>query len=487
MIHLGPRISLAQKGPRAPMRDAGLRCHVIVAPFARRGPHDGMARRPATLCSTRLLRLTVLSMILQLCPQECLADGWKVQAQGVAALGLSYAGRSILSDDASAVWFNPAAMTRLTREWTITSGAPLVTYRLDYRDQGSTSVLGQPLTGSSTADGGRSALVPHVYVARKVNDHLWAGFGFNAPYGLGSDYGETWIGRYHATKTELTVVNLNPTFAIKLTDRLSVGVGLDIQRSDAVLANMIDFGSFGAALGLPLTPQGHDGKIELTAGDWSTGYDLSLAWQPGERARVGLTYRSQIEHTIRGRAQFDVPAEAALLTAGGTLFADTEATAVLPMPHELSASASYDIASAWVLVGDVTWTDWSRFQQLRVAFANPAQPAIVQRAAFEDSVRTAVGIIYRASPRWQVRAGGLYETTPVPDATRTPRLPEIDNAGISVGASFRPSARWDVDFSFSHLLPHNAPIAIDDPGAGQLAGQVRWRLDILGVSVNLRF
>jgi len=129
------------------------------------------------------------------------ADGWKVQLQGVKALGLSYAGRSIILDDASTVWFNPAGMTRLNRRWTITSGAPLISYRLDYTDQGSTSVLGQPLNGPSTANGGRTSPVPHLYVVRKINDRVWTGFGFNAPYGLGSDYGETWAGRYFFLKS----------------------------------------------------------------------------------------------------------------------------------------------------------------------------------------------------------------------------------------------------------------------------------------------
>ena len=47
----------------------------------------------------------------------------------------------------------------------------------------------------------------------------------------------------------------------------------------------------------------------------------------------------------------------------------------------------------------------------------------------------AVGVIYRASDTWELRTGALYETTPVPDATRTPRLPEGNHAGFSAGAS----------------------------------------------------
>jgi long-chain fatty acid transport protein len=378
-------------------------------------------------------------------------------------------------------------MSRLIKPWTITTSAPVITYRLDYKDQGSTSLLGQPLTGSSTANGGRTSAVPHLYVVRKINDRVWAGFGFNAPYGLGSDYGETWVGRYHATKTELAVLNMNPALAIKVNDRMSVGFGLDVQRSDARLANMIDFGSIGAVLGLPLAPQRHDGRIELKAGDWAAGYDLSLALNAGAGARVGVTYRAQIEHTVKGTAYFSVPTEAAPLTAGGTLFTDTPASAVLPMPRELSTSASYQLGPKWTLVGDVTWTDWSPFEGLVVTFENPSQAPLSQNANFNDSVRGAVGVIYRTAGPWELRAGGLYETTPVPDATRTPRLPEVNNAGLSIGASYRVGDRGELDLSFSHLLPHDAQIALQDPAAGTLDGRVRWRLDILAASFNFRF
>jgi long-chain fatty acid transport protein len=415
------------------------------------------------------------------------ADGWKVQLQGVKALGLSYAGRSIFLDDASTVWFNPAGMTRLKRRWTLTSSAPLITYRLDYTDQGSTSVLGQPLTGELTANGGRTSVVPHVYTVRKINDRMWAGFGFNAPYGLGSDYGETWAGRYHATKTELAVLDLNPALAVKANEYVSLGFGLDVQRSDTRLGNMIDFGSFGAVQGLPLTPQRHDGSIELKAGDWAVGYDLSLALTAGAKTRAGVTYRSQIEHTVAGTAHFTVPTEAAALTAGGALFKDTPASAVLPMPRELSMSASCELGPKWVLVGDVTWTDWSRFERLVVTFENPAQPALMQEARFDDSWRGAVGVIYRTTGRWELRAGGLYETTPVPDALRTPRLPEVNNTGVSGGGSYRMSERWEFDFSFSHLMPHEAPIVLEDAAAGRLTGKVRWRLDIMAMAINVRF
>ena len=434
--------------------------------------------RASTIVAFSLLTIVVLS-------DDIYADGWKVQLQGAKALGISFAGRSVIVDDASTVWFNPAGMTRLRKRSTITVAAPLITYDLDYSDRASSSVLAQPLTGPAEANGGMTGAVPHVYAVRQFSDRVWGGVGVNFPFGLRSDYGEAWVGRYHATKSELRVMNLNPALAIKVGDQVSLGFGLDVQRSTAQLANMIDFGSLGAFLGLPFTPQGHDGRIDVRADDWAFGYDLSVTWDPSAVTRVGATYRSQVEHTLAGTADFTVPVEASVLT--GSVFTDTAASTVLPMPRELSTSASQQLGSKWVLVGDLTWTDWSPFQRLTVEFANPAQPPVVQEANYRDSFRSAVGVIYRASNTWELRAGGLYETTPVPDATRTPRLPEGNHAGFSAGASYRFGERVDLDLGFAHLVPHDAPINLYDAGAGQLTGKVRWKLDILAASLTVRF
>jgi long-chain fatty acid transport protein len=415
------------------------------------------------------------------------ADGWKIQLMGGANLGSCYAGRSVLGDDASAVWFNPAAMTLLPRGWTLTVGAPLITYQLDYRDAGSRSVLGQPLLGEVSKNGGKTAVVPHVYLVKGLNERAQFGFGFNAPFGLGTNYDETWVGRYHATETTLTVFNLNPSIAVKVNDALAVGFGLDVQHSQATLANMIDFGSFGAAAGLPLAPQGSDGRVRFKGSDWAMGFNAGLRWQITGRDAVGAAYRSEIDHELRGPAEFTVPSAAAPLTAGGRVFADTDARVVLPMPHELSVSASHRINEDWMLLGDATWTQWSAFRELSVEFDNPLQPPVHQPADWRDTVRVAVGAKRSLGPRWSFRTGAAYETIPVPDTTRTPRLPEKNHTWLGAAGSYTSPRHWTFDIHLSHLLTPDAAINLRDPAAGTLTGDVHWRLTVLGLSATKRF
>jgi long-chain fatty acid transport protein len=445
-----------------------------------------MERRSLRPINVRGVPLGGVFALVLLASHNVAADGWKIQLQGGKNLGASYAGRSALAEDAAAVWFNPAGMTGLPGEWTMTADAPLITYQLDYSDGGSRSVLGQPLFGESSPDGGKTALVPHVYVVRRINDRWRFGFGFNAPYGLGTNYGETWIGRYHATETTLTVFNLNPAIAWQAGKSLSVGFGLDFQRSDATLANMIDFGSIGAAAGLPVAPQRSDGRVEFKGGDWAAGFNAGLRWLPAERTGVGVSYRSNIDHELGGPADFTVPPEVAALTGGGRLFADTNARVLLPMPQELSVSAYQVLDERWTLLADATWTDWSRFKELHVSFDNALQPPVRQAANWRDSIRFAGGAKAEVADRWSLRMGAAYETTPVPDATRTPRLPEKGHFWLSGAGSYSIGDRWSLDVHVSHLITPDAAIVLSDPAAGQLTGSVHWRLSVFGVSATWR-
>jgi long-chain fatty acid transport protein len=138
------------------------------------------------------------------------------------------------------------------------------------------------------------------------------------------------------------------------------------------------------------------------------------------------------------------------------------------------------------MLGDVTWTRWSAFRELVVTFDNPLQPAVRQAASWNNSTRVAGGARVQASDGWTLRGGAAHETTPVPDATRTPRLPEGAHTWLAGGATYS-GARWQWDVSVTHLITPDAPIALGDPAAGTLRGTVHWRLTIAGVSATLRF
>ena len=430
---------------------------------------------------------TLLAIAFLAAASMARAGGWKLEVMGAKALETSYAGNAASAEDASTVWFNPAGMTELSGRWTATVGVPVIDLTIDTRDDGSRSLLGQPLTGPRTTDAGAVVEVPSFYAVRKMGDALWAGIGFNTPFGLGTNYDEKWRGRYQATQTFLLVYNLNPSLAYRFDDHWSAGGGIDVQYSRGVFSDMIDFGSIGAASGLGLVPQQDDGKVRVGGHAWAFGFDLGALWKPCAATKVGLAFHSKTVHDISGSAHFRVPEDAAPLTADGALFRNTNADAPLPMPASVSLSADQGISPGLALLADVTWTGWSALRRITIDFGNPSQPRIVEAFDWRDVWRWSLGARYRANARWTLRAGAAYEQTPVPASTREPRVPEANHEWVSAGFSYQASSRLDIDFFYVHLFTDKAKIDVSDPTAGTYVGRSDWNINNVGLSATLKF
>lgn len=413
--------------------------------------------------------------------------GWKLEVMGAKQLETSYAGNAASAEDASTVWFNPAGMTELSSKWTATVNVPVIDLTIDTRDDGSRTILGQPLTGPRTTDAGKVVVVPSFYAVRRMGDAVWAGIGFNTPFGLGTNYDESWRGRYQATETTLLVYNLNPSIGWRLDDRLSVGGGVDVQYSRGVFSEMIDFGSFGAAGGLGLAPQQDDGKVRIGGDAWAVGFDLGTLWKPCGSTKIGLAFHSKTVHDISGSAHFRVPEDAAALTGNGAVFQNTNADAPLPMPASVSLSADQGISRNVALLADVTWTQWSALRRITIDFANPNQPRINQPFDWRDVWRWSLGARYRPNDRWTLRAGAAYEQSPVADRTREPRVPEANHEWVSAGFTYQASAKMDIDFFYVHLFTDEAKIDISDPTAGTYVGHSDWNIDNVGISATMKF
>lgn len=412
------------------------------------------------------------------------ASGFALVEQSVPNLGNAASGGAAGIDDASTIFFNPAGLTRLEGNSFVNAGY-LILPTTKFRNQGSTVVTGAPLLGGDGGDAGPTLFVPNFYGAWSLSDRVKVGIGVNPPFGLATEYNGDWVGRYQAIDSELITININPTVAARLTDNFSVGVGLNVQYASAELSNAIDFGLIGGAL-LGTQPQQLDGFSEVEGDDWSLGYNAGVLYEPTERTRIGLAYRSAITHTLRGDADFTVPAAAAPLTAGGQ-FTDTDASAELKLPDSLSFSVYQELTPQWSIVGDITWTNWSRFQELRIEFDNPEQEDEVQPQNWEDIVRIGLGINYKPNDVWTLRAGAAYDPSPIDDQFVTPRIPDSDRFWVSLGAGYRPSDNISLDVVYAHLFFDDREISQSDPVAGNLIGNYESHVDIVGVQLNWQF
>ncbi len=430
--------------------------------------------------------------------RDAFGSGFAIIEQSVSGLGNAYAGGAG-ADDASTIFFNPAGLTKLPGNQAIL-GAHVIIPSAKFENEGSTHLLqprtGVPLLGGGGGDGGETRIVPNFYVSGKVAKDLYLGLGVSAPYGLATEYDSSWVGRYHAVKSKLLTVNINPSIAYRINQHLSIGGGVSFEYAEAELTNSIDFGTLDAigALGLPpgalgLTPQGADGFVDLKGDDWDVGFNLGLLVEFTPDTRAGLAYRSQIHHTLAGTADFSgVPAGLAPVP----VFRDTDAFAKLTTPDTVSLNFFHQFNPQWKIMADITWTNWSVFNELRVRFDNPRQPDSVVTTDWDDSFRYSLGVTYMPTPAWTLRGGIAYDETPVPDEQRrTPRIPDEDRFWLAFGVGYKISKMFSVDVGYVHIFVDDpnidkSPVG-EDAVRGGLKGTYDANVNIFSAQVVLHF
>jgi long-chain fatty acid transport protein len=384
------------------------------------------------------------------------AAGFALIEQNASGLGNAYAGAAAVAQDASTIYFNPAGMSLLPDNQLVAVGN-LIKSSLEFSGSVSPAIVG----GGEGGNAGGWALVPNLYYAHRLTPRFQIGIGVNAPFGLKTDYDNGWMGRYQAIKSEVKSINVNPSLAYKLTDTLSVGAGVSAQYFEATLTNDIS----------PLAPGSH---MKVNGDDYGWGYNLGLLWQPTNQTRIGLAYRSEVDHTLEGNLKANAVLPSGNIKADVTL----PANASLSIFHKLSPSVD--------LLADITWTGWSSFDQLDIVYTSlpidlPATPE-----NWEDILRYSLGATWHMSDKLSLRGGVAYDEAVVSDKYRTPRLPDGARTWAAVGGQYRLSERGLLDFGYAHLF-FDDPKLDNTAGGTTLTGSFEASIDIFSVQYTHNF
>jgi len=417
------------------------------------------------------------------------AAGFALIENSASGQGNAFAGAAAYAEDASTVWFNPAGMTKLKNKQLLFAGHVILP-ESSFSNGNSVDGLGNPLTGEDD-DGGTTALVGNFYWVTDIGKTKF-GLGVTTPFGLKTEYNDTWRGRYHAVKTDMKSINFNPSIAREVNDKLSIGAGINMMIADITLSSAVDFGSL---LGIP---QQADGFADLSAdnfsvNDFAWGFNLGLMYDIGDSTTLGVAYRSEVEIAARGKADFSVPTSAAPVLASGA-FVDTGLKAKVTLPQSLSLSVKHELDGI-KLLADITWTGWSSFDELRIQYDNPKQPDSVTTENWDDSMRYSIGADFTINPELTLRAGVAYDQTPVPSPQyRTPRIPGNSRTWLSFGMTYEINPAMIIDLGYSHLFIDDAKIdhtlessqpalnaTLDGTYSGSvdiLSAQLRWNYEL---------
>ncbi len=452
------------------------------------------------------LRHVACCVALALVGAGAQAAGFQLNETSASGLGTAFAGGAAEAADASTLWSNAAGLARLG-ESQVSGTLHLITPSLKFRNAGSTAATGQVLGGSG-GDAGGMVPVPNFYAAKPLDNGLAIGLGVTAPWGLVTEYDDGWLGRFQAIKSGIETLNLNPTVAWKASDRVSVGLGLNVQHMKAEFTNQVNYA--GALLGaavlngvVPGSPAfaaiaaaagGLESSARVKGSDNAYGWNAGLLFDLDERSRIGVGYRSSMKYRISGTARFDNPAVSAPLAAlaagvnAAALF-DTPITSDVEIPAVLNVSYFTRLGDRWDLMADAQWTQWSTIENLTFVRANGT---VLQNTPenFRNTWKLALGANYRTSPQWTLRGGIALDKSPVQRAFLTPRLPDGDRTWLTLGARYTANPKLTVDVGAAYLFVKKSSIDANGGSTaanGLINGYYDSRTVILSAQLNYAF
>lgn len=452
--------------------------------------------------TARLIHRSALAAaLLAAIPGTASAASFYIIESSASRLGNAFAGTASSAEDASTVYFNGAGMTRLDGP-TAQLGGHYIMPEADFENNGSTSATGTPLEAPLSGSDGNtddSALVPNFYYATPLNDTVSFGIGINAPFGLTSEYDDDWVGRYHATNSELETININPSVAFQATDQLSLGFGVNYQSIDATLENEVDSASAcvaaGGAVGGPggcvathggFGNRAADSSVEVTGDDRSFGFDLSLLYEFDRDTRVGLSWREGVDYTLEGRVSFDESTSCASDPRCDAATSDGPVRAAIALPDIITLSGTHGIGDNWRVGADIAWYEWDSIQQLRIERPTGQEVSTLD-LEYENTFRYSVGGTYTGLGSTTLRAGVAYDESPISSPeTTTPRVPDGDRTWITFGANFELSDTASIDVGYAHLFVDEVTVNNTEQG-NTLRGEFDPTVDILSVAGNWRF
>jgi long-chain fatty acid transport protein len=393
--------------------------------------------------------LLCIALAVSVVGSHAQAAAFALHEHSIKSMGTAYAGAGAnAGEEAATIAWNPAGMSYVNGSQLDVVGV-YVTTTLDFENKGSSQSLltaggmsTVPGTGPSD-NGGTDGFIPSLYAVTGLNDRLKVGLGIYAPFGLSTEYEPNWVGRYHAIKSSLKTISISPALSYQVTDGLSIGVG--------AAANYIDAELTQAVFVLdPLNGQQlPDGHAKVAADDWGYSFNAGIVYALNEAMRMGISYRSNINHTLTGYRA---------LTSVGPLSGQVGARTDLELPESIVGSAYERLGDKWSIMADLMWTRWSRFEKLRIRFDDNS-PDNVTQYDWNDSWRFSVGSEYRPTSRWSIRGGLALDQSPIPNAQRRdPRLPGTDRRWVTVGATYRPNDLVSVDFAYAYVKLKDAEI-----------------------------
>ncbi len=344
----------------------------------------------------------------------------------ISARGVGMGGAwTAWADDATAVWFNPAALSDVEPQ--VDVGAEIVIGPRTYTPVADDGTRGTPQKATVVAPVPSAGVVGRFWYNGQPSRFTLAGGVWNT---FGGQVAFEKTGMPALDETQDAVVEASAGTAMRISDKLSIGA------------------SFRLGVGLfavKATQMPYDADLK------AMGLGVSMAWgflfKPTDKVRIGAAWRAPLRITTTG--------DGTVLGASGLEQVSVEHEQVWPQ----SASLGVGIAPTpqLKLAVQVDWFQWSMVKQLVVQLPGSGNPDQIYREDWDDSWTGRVGLDYAVTKAVAVRTGAYYDTNAIPDRSSERQYLDSNKIGLAVGGSYRRGA-WRVDAALDFLIPNTRTV-----------------------------
>lgn len=376
----------------------------------------------------------------------------------------AYAGEAAIADNASVVATNPALMS-LFKTAQFSTGGVYVDSRINMNGDVASSVTVSNNMVKATQDGSASAhnvvpgaFVPNLYFVAPVNDKFALGAGMNVNFGLKSEYDDSYDAGIFGGKTDLSAINLNLSGAYRVTEGLSLGLGVNavyakaqVERNAGTIAESVNDTQVSQAFSVLSEPYKSFPKY-LPSKDksvvslqdraaWGFGWNAGVMYQFNEANRIGLAYHSKVDIDFTDRTATSL--EAGVIGAGKT------GNLTLTLPDYLELSGFHQLTDKLAVHYSYKYTHWSRLTKLHASFED-GKKAFDKELQYSNNSRIALGASYDLYEKLTLRAGIAYDQA-ASRHQRSAAIPDTDRTWYSLGATYKFTPNLSVDLGYAYL------------------------------------
>lgn len=391
------------------------------------------------------------------------AAAFQLAEVSTSGLGRAYAGEAAIADNASVVATNPALMS-LFKTAQFSTGGVYVDSRINMNGDVASSVLINNTT-KATQYGSASArnvvpgaFVPNLYFVAPVNDKFALGAGMNVNFGLKSEYDDSYDAGVFGGKTDLSAINLNLSGAYRVTEGLSLGLGVNavyakaqVERNAGIIADSVKDGQVTQALSV-LSPPFKELNKHLASKDksvvslqdraaWGFGWNAGVMYQFNEANRIGLAYHSKVDIDFTDRTATSLEA--------GAIGAGKKGDLTLTLPDYLELSGFHQLTDKLAVHYSYKYTHWSRLTKLHASSEN-GKKAFDKELQYSNNSRVALGASYNLDEKLTLRAGIAYDQA-ASRHLRSAAIPDTDRTWYSLGATYKFTPNLSVDLGYAYL------------------------------------